>query len=91
MTCRSRGTRGPAASCALRTYCRDASSFDFDPNRYPSLFAERLLFDTVSLHNPALGGDRQIPPISVQEETVYFTVTFEKASLTATPLAYTIR
>jgi hypothetical protein len=47
----------------LQTYNREAGSFDFDPNRHPSLFAERLRFDLVSLHNAAFGGDRQYPPI----------------------------
>ena len=39
-------------------------------NRLLVILAERLLFDLDSLHNAAIGGDRQIPPISIQEETV---------------------
>ena len=35
---------------------------------------ERLLFGLASLHNAALGGDRQISPISIREETVVLAV-----------------
>jgi hypothetical protein len=67
--CRSRSTWGAAATCALRTHPHRAVS-PLAVNRLLVILAERLLFDLDSLHNAALGGDRQIPPISIQEETL---------------------
>ena len=47
-------------------------------NRLLAILPARQLFDLDSLHNAALGGDRQIPPISIHEETVVLAVMFEK-------------
>jgi prolyl-tRNA editing enzyme YbaK/EbsC (Cys-tRNA(Pro) deacylase) len=47
-------------------------------NRLLVILAERLLFDLDSLHNAALGGDRQISPISIHEETVVLAIVCKK-------------
>ena len=61
----------------LRTYPLRAVS-PLALKRLLVILAERLLFDLDSLHNAALGGDRQIPPISIHEENVVLAVMFSK-------------
>jgi hypothetical protein len=70
---RSMRIQQPTASCALRTHPHRAVS-PLALNRLLVILPERLLFDLDSLHNAALGGDRQIPPISIYEEIVVLAV-----------------
>jgi len=53
--------------------CNSPSS---TPSRQSARCADCSLFDFDFLRYPALGGDGQTPPISVQEESVYFTLMF---------------
>ena len=49
---------------------RAVSPLTLNRDRLLATLAERLLFDLVSLHNIAWGGDRQDLPISIHKETV---------------------